>query len=138
MPCPRCIERGKDWEGDDPKCAFELGVFSTNNWNCATMNDLRDLVNTDCFGTEVDTHSWGYRDDMWSASFGVLRIPEAAHNLLGNEDENFQGYLVMTWYKNRGRTGQAWIVNDDEPPKPLTLLEAEAVLVAINRRLDSE
>jgi len=41
--CPRCQERVKDWEGDDPKCGFdENGNFLENNWNCATLNALRE------------------------------------------------------------------------------------------------
>jgi len=33
----------KDWEGDDPKCGFdENGNFLEHNWNCATLNALRE------------------------------------------------------------------------------------------------
>jgi hypothetical protein len=43
MACKLCNERGKTWNGDDPVCAFENGVFSNDNWNCATMNKLRNI-----------------------------------------------------------------------------------------------
>ena len=26
------------------KCAFSNGIFSSDNWNCATMNKLRELA----------------------------------------------------------------------------------------------
>ena len=44
MICTECLIRGKDWEGSDPKCAFDNDekLFSTDNWNCATMNKLRE------------------------------------------------------------------------------------------------
>src|SRR5690554_8122300 len=37
MICTECLIRGKDWEGSDPKCAFDNDekLFSTDNWNCA-------------------------------------------------------------------------------------------------------
>ena len=45
MPeCPLCKKRGKTWEGDDPVCALKNGKFSDDNWNCATMNKLREIA----------------------------------------------------------------------------------------------
>lgn len=42
QPCQACSAPGyKDWEGGDPECAFLTGVFSDRNWNCGTMNALR-------------------------------------------------------------------------------------------------
>ena len=46
MTCKRCKERVKGWKGDDPTCCFETGVFHSEGWNCATMNELRDLAET--------------------------------------------------------------------------------------------
>jgi hypothetical protein len=34
-----CKQRGKTWEGADPQCAFENGIFSSENWNCATADE---------------------------------------------------------------------------------------------------
>jgi len=44
MACRLCEQRGKTWEGSDPKCAFESYGFSHDNWNCATMNRLREIA----------------------------------------------------------------------------------------------
>jgi len=106
MPCKLCKERGKTWEGSDPKCAFESGTFNMDNWNCATMNELRDIAG------EIGLN---YRNGLDSASFGAVPFEE--------------GYIVMTWYKSRGKTGNAQVMHDNEPAKPLT---EEIALQAIN------
>jgi len=97
MVCKLCQERGKTWEGDDPKCAFESGVFDPHNWNCATMNALRE---------KAEEYELMYRDDMGAGSIGVIPFKF--------------GYIVVTWYKNRGRTGNALIMYTDEKERPLT------------------
>jgi len=110
MACKMCEERGKTWNGSDPTCAFESPIFSNDNWNCATMNALRDL-------SEKFSDSWrSYtcRDDMDSASVGVLHTND--------------GYLVMTWYKQRGKTGRAYIVQDDYDVNYLTISVAEDII----------
>lgn len=111
MACKLCKERGKTWEGDDPKCAFENKTFDTDNWNCATMNKLRDIAE------EQSELYW--RDDAGPASFGAIPF----------KGDNWQGYIVMTWYKSRGRTGRALLMCDDEEPQILT---EEMALEAIN------
>ena len=108
--CKECETRGKTWEGSDPKCAFLLDEFHTDNWNCATMNKLRNL----CYD-----NGFYKRDDNSAASIGVLHIPEL---------DNAYGYLIMTWYKSRGRVGKAVIMCDDEDPHTLTLVEAESII----------
>lgn len=64
--------------------------------------------------SRVDLH---YRNDLDSASFGAVPFEE--------------GYIVMTWYKERGTTGNAQVMWDDEPTKPLT---EEIALSAIEYR----
>lgn len=109
MPCKLCRERGKPWHGDDPRCAFETGVFSPENWNCATMNALRERAR------ELGTT---FRDDNAAGSIGCVPV----------ETDDFNGYVVLVWYKDRGRTGNAILLCDDEPPRPLT---EEAALAAL-------
>lgn len=103
------------------KCAFDRkdGLFSTHNWNCETMNALRDLIQ-DC----------GYqdRDDNRSASVGVLRIPESDRVSIQ------QGYLILSWYKDRGRTGRVYIIWDDKKVEILTLQTAEFIINAYEKR----
>jgi hypothetical protein len=108
MACKMCVERGKNWVGDDPKCAFdEDGAFSGDNWNCATMNKLRHLAE------DVGLH---HREDMGAGSFGAVYYQG--------------GYIILTWYKNRGRTSNAMIIWEEDR---WALTEQEA-LKAIRER----
>lgn len=73
--CPRCAARVKDWKGDDLKCGFdEHGNFLKDNWNCATLNELRrqEHLMVGCDGHRVL----------------VLERPDVGHG-------------IITWYKNR-------------------------------------
>jgi|APSaa5957512576_1039674.scaffolds.fasta_scaffold87309_2 hypothetical protein len=101
MICPRCTNRGKTWKGSDPICAFETGTFDSNNWNCATMNALRNL-----------TEAVHNEDHNACLLRGAL-----------NAD-----FVTLVWYKRRGTTNQALAFSDEAPPQPLTLNEAEAIL----------
>ncbi len=117
-------ERHKDSHYGSPvECAFPNGVFNTNNWGCFTMGELRDFFYTE----EGEKHYW--RDDMKNASLGVIPIPEEC---------DLSGYVVMSWYKDRGRTGQAWVFNDEEPPHPITLKETEAIIEALQPKLSKK
>lgn len=101
MSCSACVERGKIWEGSDPICGFETGTFRTGNWNCATLNALRD------------------------ASY----VTHANENKVGVIPHHKEGdFILLLWYKNRGATMQAIYWADEGPPTPLTLAQAESVL----------
>ena len=77
--CPRCVSRVKDWNGDDPKCGFdENGNFLERNWNCATLNDLRDIAE--------EKKVWC--DDNYMAIVSRFDV----------------GHGVLSWYKHRGQT----------------------------------
>jgi len=102
MPCKLCKQRGKTWKGDEPKCAFENGVFSSDNWNCATMGALRNLAE----GPSV------YNNDQHCATLPVFDCGE---------------FLIISWYKSRGQTEGAWIV-DSCSILPLSIGEAEAII----------
>lgn len=102
MACKLCEARGKTWKGDDPKCAFdEHGRFCRRNWNCAAMNELRELA---------EKHGACMRRDRDAGSIGAFPW----------EGDERSGYIVMTWYKNRGATGNALVMWDDEPTQELT------------------
>lgn len=92
------------------RCAFEVSEdFSTDNWCCESLAHLRnakDIVTV-------------WHDD---SNVGVLRIPVTA------EEGVQQGMLVMSWYKNRGRTGRAIVLCDDEEPVILNLKTALHIL----------
>jgi hypothetical protein len=121
--CSECKARGKIWNGSDPKCAFTGGAFNEKNWNCATVNILRFIIEAafdDDHTTKVIRHpAWKCRNDGGAGTIGVLLIPE---------EIDLPGYIVMTWYKNRGKTEQAWVINDSNPPRALTIQEAELVI----------
>jgi hypothetical protein len=106
MKCGMCKKRSKTWNGDDPKCAFENGVFSPNNWNCATMNELRNIAE------EIEM---SHRYDLTVGSFGTVPW----------ECNRSKGIVFMTWYKERGKTSNAIVMYDDEPVRKLTLKDAE-------------
>ena len=77
--CPRCQERVKDWEGDDSKCGFdENGNFLEHNWNCATLNALRDKANA---------------NRVWSDDYSMSIIQTFG-----------VGFGILRWYKSRGQT----------------------------------
>jgi hypothetical protein len=99
--CKRCKERGKVWNGADPRCAFETGAFSSNNWNCATMNDLRDKVVNIC------------RNDEQRA--GLICGVDSLH-------------VFLSWYKERDATEMALMMTIDGKAVPLSLAEAERIL----------
>jgi len=103
--CKACRERGKDWQGDDPKCAFVkdgifTGVFNPDNWNCATIKKLRDLCVSVC----------------WNEDQNAALLP-------GVESQ----HILLTWYKRRGRTEGAFMLNDGVA-MPLLITEAEQVI----------
>jgi hypothetical protein len=102
MVCPLCEKRVKDWSGSDPQCAFGVGVFSTDNWRCATMRELRKLVE--------DSAVW--HEDEQAALLPVFDCGE---------------FLLLTWYKSRGRTEGAWIVSESEI-RVLTLEDAIKII----------
>ena len=101
--CPACRNRVKDWDGDDPKCAFVDGVFSGENWNCATMNALRERVES---SSRHAVH--------WNEDVNAALLPAGG------------GFLLLAWYKSRGRTLVLFV--DDDSARPATLLDAVQAL----------
>lgn len=105
--CSRCKEHPPTWPGTPRQCAFVGPSFSDENYNCATMNQLRLLVEDD--GLRV------YGEDE---SLGIVRCPFEVG-----------GFVVLSWYKDRGRTAVAqWVSSNGV--WPLTYDIADAVLRA--------
>ena len=107
--CKLCETTRKDWDGDDRVCAFPDGIFSDDNWNCATVNKLRELAE----------NYRVYGDDQ---SIAVIPIPEMK--------EYNSGWLVLNWYKNRGRTDVAQVISYGTVV-PLHIVHAELILEAL-------
>jgi hypothetical protein len=105
MTCKMCIERGKTWEGSDPKCAFD-GRFA-DNWNCATLNAIRALPQYEdiqhCDDQKYVTISLDGMDLPWLA-------------------------LWLTWYKNRGRTDNAVLLGYEHESRLPTEEECLAII----------
>lgn len=115
--CQACKVRGKTWNGSDPQCGFSEGGFSgSNNWNCATAGEIRDLAETKD-NNRIHHH-----------------CPENQHyatiDLMDNK-EGFMGAkpvcLWVGWYKSRGRTEAMWLMFENDPPRPPT--EAECLVI---------
>ena len=84
MTCKLCLVPGyKNWNGDDPKCHFEKGGFSTDGWNCGTANALRNVIPQDLIQ---------YYEDQTFLSI----------NIANSELRNQPLFLFMSWYKSRG------------------------------------
>ena len=97
--CKKCDDRGQVWSGSVPQCAFENNeTFSSVNWNCATMNELREIAE--------ENAQWN--EDQFIGTIPII------------EDGTF---VVLSWYKSRGRTEGAWFVDETEMT-PLSLEQA--------------
>lgn len=108
--CKRCEERGKTWQGDEPKCGFPNGnAFTTENWNCATLLKLWEAADRDGFVS--------YNNDSACA-------------MVPFDDGDNDGWIILTRYKCRGRiTNAFWIIESSQSNQnPLTLLQAESAL----------
>ena len=99
--CNRCKERGKTWQGSDPTCAFdnEEELFQ-ENWNCATMSELRQAAEN---------------KTVWSEDTNAALLPWDGE------------FIVLKWYKSRGATECAFMLEGTEA-RPLSLDEAEQYL----------
>lgn len=131
MPCDLC-----NILDENRICAFPTRrKFNSGNWNCGSMNTLRDFIEESCLLDEVNRDRdysamppistrknrfkhhelWvgDHRDDMSAASIGIIRIPEHVYQ----DGTGQHGYITLTWYKNRGSTGNVIVVYDDEEPE---------------------
>lgn len=98
--CPGCAAdpRPKHFS-EDRRCAFRGGVFDHDNWNCSTMNELREIAEKS--------------DPKWCENSNAALIPWSEKAV----------FIVLGWYKKRGRTEYAGIL-DDSLMFPLTLEKA--------------
>lgn len=120
VECPLCVSRGQDWSGSAPVCGFQDGVFSPANWNCATLNALRKAA--------VDFGK-SYRND----GIGAIGYLPLDTDFATEEESDAQnpGFVVLQWYKERGRTENAVFMADGEI-SPLTLRQAQLALETYN------
>ncbi len=110
MPCRRCEARDVGESEQYPKCGFpetNFRQFTSDNWSCATLNALRILARE--LGEPI------YREDQAS-----ILLPASTPGC----------FIVLSWYKRRGKTEGAWLFREDKRPIPLPLEEAERTLDA--------
>jgi hypothetical protein len=118
--CAACIARGKTWEGGDPVCAFkrEGGSFARDNWNCATVGMLRDLVYE---GQELPAGvDYQYCDDM---KYATVRVHEVEL-----DDGPIGMAMWVAWYKSRGGTDAVVLLESDGAAWPAKEQEILAVI----------
>ena len=113
--CKECGKRGKTWEGSDPVCAFDFEGKFQDNWNCATLNIIRENVE--------------HMDDVYH-SFDE-RLAVLPYDGL---------FLLLGWYKNRGRVDAFMIHNKYGEYLDMTDLEICEKIIAntINVLLEGE
>ncbi len=115
--CPRCAADPQPANfANARKCAFTAaGAFTPDNWNCATFNALMARV------TDEDEHT----GDNESLQLIPVRVPET-----DDEDDwaMSHGWIVLTRYKQRGRTSSAIHVGDFWPARPVTYALVAQVL----------
>lgn len=108
--CARCsADLRPEGFGDDRRCAFTAdGSFTSDNWNCATLNALIG---------EADNRAVEGCDERfeWTPVNGT----------------DYGGWVITTRYKHRGCTSSAIVVGDFYPPKMLTLALAEQIITGI-------
>lgn len=126
MPCRLCIERGRPANfASDPQCGFdENGNFTTDNWMCATLLKLRELAGEGVLQYSLEEGQGTHYGAHWRAGDTSLSVIETRHPVA----PEYVAWIVMSFYKTRGRTGQAWFFYENEPPRPVTIADAERSL----------
>lgn len=116
MVCKACKKRGKTWQGDDPRCAFEAGKFDGDNWSCATADLIRDV----CYeGQDLPNGvDYQYCEDQKYVTVKVDHI------------EGLDGALALwvSWHKQRCITDAMWLLFEHEQPRVPT--EQECLRIA--------
>lgn len=135
MTCAMCKQRGKNWDGADPKCAFlNGGSFTPDNWNCATVNAIRDVCGE--WGDErhpaVDWRAHNARMDSGDQKYATIEIDDSIE-LPSDNHEGRALCLWVTWYKLRGRTEAMWLLSEDGDPKRPTEADCLAIISGVEK-----
>lgn len=126
MSCPRCTADPTPRNSAPRSCAFDTaGVFTPDNWRCATLEALTSTnegARLACSAARLYGH-----DET------IDIVPAAL--LIEDHDDGWDGWIVLTRYKQRGRCSSAVHVGDFFPARPITLALAEATLTYRERNV---
>ena len=100
------------------RCAFdEKGVFDPDNYLCGTIQSLRELAEEEDY---ISIHP--------EVEQRVAVIPVPDYPLCSDSEPQYD-FVILGWYKSRGRTEQAFMMsNKGEDCTNLTLGLAEIIL----------
>lgn len=119
-------------------CAFPDGyAFNTDNWNCQTMVRLRLLAEElrDALGHHtVSGPVFTVNVDQWCL---VLPLPWLHRGPGYAEPPTMGDFIILYWYKHRGRCEQAYSLGDEHGCLPLRLTDAQFALTYWQELLDS-
>ena len=113
QPCLSCRDRGKSWAGSDPVCAFDLSESFNDNYACATLLELRELLHK-----PNDLIKGSVFEGQHSVLVDLMFTEFPNRHVVG---------LYISWYKRRGSTEQIWLLSDNLDPRIPT--EQECLLV---------
>lgn len=109
------VHKLPDCTMSEVQCAFRSEIFSENNWCCCTLDLIRDL----CYERKNSHHyiNYQYCEDQKYATINISYINEVAGDT-----------LWISWYKNRGKTDNMWILDSyNNPTRPT---EKDCLLIA--------
>ena len=98
--CKKCNTE-KDWNGDDINCPFQENDEFGENWNCGTINKIREICNKED-DYRIKTN---YCEGQSYTTIETYKI-----------DDYLGLCLFVTWYKIRGSTDAMYILSEDNPP----------------------
>lgn len=122
MPCKMCLNRKQDWTGDKPKCYFDN---PSNNWNCATVNAIRDI----CYEGQQQIPKGVDYQYCGDRKYATICLDE-----IGYGDSPIGLALWVSWYKSRGRTDAMWILDECDTPRS----PSEGELLAIIEHYENQ
>lgn len=131
MACKMCKERGQTRPGDPPVCAFEEGQAFDDNFRCATLGALREIIINEDDRPVAHSRPVHLQCLESDEKYAVLRV----ENIPGIPDETIA--LFVGWYKSRGRTQALWLMSVFADPRRPTESECVAIINYYNERKSS-
>ena len=132
--CTLCKERGKTWQGSDPRCAYPNdGAFVSENWSCATDGLLREVAyEAECSRVPLPygMSKWWHEDQNYFVAL--------LDGMYDGEDDGEPApgdALWLSWYKHRGQTMATWLLDAYGPPRTPTAAETKRIAEYLSAKL---